>query len=226
MDKQKYICLLQSCETSIISNFSKVNIQIEDFKEVIETDYRKEKSETSKSIRNYSLSGLIAGAGIFGLGLILGKSAATVSGIILSVVSAGGIFYANAKKPYSEIQKLGKTTEIDFQKLNNVIYSNFSTLVRNSEDDWNDALQTNRLSLNSEILSSDIDEKIKSELLAKASSEVSLTFPISEFTTKLRKFTSSEDLDSIMRLVESFKTNCISLVKEAYQKQIQIYSNF
>ena len=80
-------------------------------------------------------------------------------------------------------------------------------------------------SLNTEILSSTIlTEEKKTKMLSLAAKEESLSLQISDLTLKLRQLTSSENLEGIRQLITSFQKDNLHKLNEAYQKQIEDYT--
>ncbi|MBD5287264.1 MAG: RnfABCDGE type electron transport complex subunit D [Bacteroides sp.] len=164
---------------------------------------------------------VVGGVGCVSLvgGLIADKIGFTILGGALMI---GAFLVKRLQKPS---QKVEMNPKVDFQKfvqsLDEMIYEN----VKIASDQWNSTVSSIHKSINQEILSSDMPENRKTEMLSVASEEFPLLLSTMDISIQLQSLVSSEDLIGMKNALEDYHDKCIDTLHQVYQSQLNVYKN-
>ena len=184
--------------------------------------------ENTSHINSYSnkssdniIAPVVGGVGCISLvgGLIAGKTGFAILGGALMISS----FLVKRLKKTSQKVEMGP--KVDFQKLvqslDKLIYEN----VKLASDQWNSAISSIHKSINQEILSSDISENKKTELLSLASEEFPLLLSTMDISIRLQTYVSDEDIYGLKKALEDYRDKSIGELHQVYKSQLKIYNN-
>lgn len=162
---------------------------------------------------------VVGGAGCVSLvgGLATGKLVFTILGGALLI---GALVAKKFQKPS---QRVRVNPKVDFQKLDRkldkIIYEN----VNEASEKWNSSVSAIHKSINQEILTSDISESEKTELLSIASEEFPLLLSTMDISIQLQSLEANEDLSEMKKVLGDYRAQCINNLNLIYESQLKVY---
>ncbi len=193
--------------------------QISWIKEIPYKDNNQEIQSKKSALK--AINPVIGGLGCLSLigGLVSNKMGFTILG---GVVIVGSLLASRKKEAYNPEKEC---RQVDYQTLSQVIENEILASVRSACDKWNTAITSMHNQINSDVLSSNISESNKTELLSVASEEFPLIISTMDVSVQLQDLEAHEDLAGMEKAINDYKALCVAKLESAWKSQRQVYEN-
>ena len=216
MNINKYINQLDSAKFDAMKSLNMISWP----QSVPETNNSNVAPDPEKSSKNVTVP-IVGGVGCASLvgGLVTSKIGLAIFGGALMI---GAFVLKKVKKPS---QKVETESQEDFQELvqslDKMIYEN----VKKASNQWDSAISSIHQGINQEILSSDVSESKKTDMLSVVSEEYPLLLSTMEISIQLQSLVSSGNINGMKKALGDYHDKCIENLHKVYDSQVNVYKN-
>lgn len=216
MNINKYINQLDSAKFDAMKSLNMISWP----QSVPETNNSNVAPDPEKSSKNVTVP-IVGGVGCASLvgGLVTSKIGLAILGGALMI---GAFVLKKVKKPS---QKVETESQEDFQELvqslDKMIYEN----VKKASNQWDSAISSIHQGINQEILSSDVSESKKTDMLSVVSEEYPLLLSTMEISIQLQSLVSSGNINGMKKALGDYHDKCIENLHKAYESQVNVYKS-